>query len=53
MSKRAQSAANVLLHKLERKTDYQIRYEILEIIKELPHTVLGVSSWAQAIIYAI
>ncbi len=36
MSKRAQSVANVLLHKLERKTDYQIRYEILEIIKELP-----------------
>ena len=36
MSKRAQSVANVLLHKLERKTDYQIRYEILELIKELP-----------------
>lgn len=36
MNKRAQSVANVLLHKLERKTDYQIRYEILDIIKELP-----------------
>ena len=36
MNKRTQSVANVLLHKLERKTDYQIRYEILEIIKELP-----------------
>lgn len=36
MNQRAQSVANVLLHKLERKTDYQIRYEILEIIKELP-----------------
>ncbi len=36
MNKRTQSVANALLHKLERKTDYQIRYEILEIIKELP-----------------
>ena len=36
MNQRAQSVANVLLHKLERKTDYQIRYEILELIKELP-----------------
>lgn len=35
MNKRTQSVANVLLHKLERKTDYQIRYEILELIKEL------------------
>ena len=36
MNKRTQSVANILLHKLERKTDYQIRYEILEVIKELP-----------------
>ncbi len=36
MNQRTQSVANVLLHKLERKTDYQIRYEILELIKELP-----------------
>ena len=36
MNKRTQSVANVLLYRLERKTDYQIRYEILELIKELP-----------------
>lgn len=36
MNQRAQSVANVLLHKLERKSDYQLRYEILELIKELP-----------------
>ncbi len=36
MNKRTQSVANVLLHKLERKTDYQIRHEIVELIKELP-----------------
>ena len=36
MNQRAQSVANGLLRKLERKTDYQIRYEILDIIKELP-----------------